>query len=84
MTLRRLVLLSAVLAVIPACGISPTAPALDVGALLAEEATAEPVTLTTTETETTTTTTTTTTTGGESDSPKDGEGRGGGFVGSGS
>jgi hypothetical protein len=84
MMLRRLVLLSAALAVIPACGNSPTAPALDAGALLAEEAAAAPVTLTPTGTTTTTTTTTSTTTGGESDSPKDSEGRGGGFLGSGS
>jgi ABC-type glycerol-3-phosphate transport system substrate-binding protein len=76
MMLRRLVLLSAALAVIPACGASPTAPALDANALMADKANAGPVT--------TSTTTTTTTTDDETGSPKDGEGRGGGFVGSGS
>jgi hypothetical protein len=80
MMLRRLVLLTAILAMVPACGNSPTAPALDASALTAEESATKPVTVRTT----TTTTTTSTTTGDESDSPKDGQARGGGFLGSGS
>jgi hypothetical protein len=82
MKLSRLVPLLAVLAVVPACGNSPTAPLAEPGALL--QSTGD--TSTTLRTiPTTITTVTTTSTGGEPDSrdPKEGEGRGGGYVGSG-
>ncbi len=81
MKLTRLIPLFAVLAVVPACGNSPTAPLAEPGALLQSTGeTGTPRTITTT----TTTTTATSTSGGDTEAGEPKEGRGGGYVGSGS
>jgi hypothetical protein len=87
MKLSRLLALTAVLAIVPACGNSPTAPAVEPMMLQNTAVGGGEISTTTGNRPTTTTTTTTTTTseGSETESsdPKEGEGRGGGYVGSG-
>jgi ABC-type glycerol-3-phosphate transport system substrate-binding protein len=78
MKLSRLVALLAVLAIVPACGNSPTAPLAGPDALLQSELVGGSRIITTT-----TTTTSTTTSGGDTDGEAPKEGRGGGYLGSG-